>query len=412
MKALSSILFVPLAIMGCSSGNDSDTLGPDATVTPSTVASPGDATVVGGSTPIVVVGSTPAIDENPPVAETPIIVIPNSPAETPVDEDPPTDDEPAVAATPTDDDEPSVADTPAVPTTPDADEPSSTDTVDGLFNITLANYEAVLNQALGVYAGQNYGLELMNLPRISERRYQQFPALEDSLSLTCDNGGNADITGELPVAVSPFQSVWNYSFTNCEDNDVELNGSLFRQTDSERIVFSSGFEQAQTDIGEEIVFDGTANFLFKNRPGGSTDRIWSTNELNLILENDNGAFSVNGTSTFYETVFPFTAFLSGSTTFSSELTDNQPVAALVTDDFVYSDLTPDFDDPETFFTVGTLLVSTQSGDTMILDADTGSNETVVVEINNEDGQTIRTHPWTDFTDSLIMPTEFEPDFAE
>ena len=79
---------------------------------------------------------------------------------------------------------------------------------------------------------------------------------------------------------------------------------------------------------------------------------------------------------------------------------------------MYSDTTPDFDAAETFFTVGALLIISPSGNSMIARANTESDETLSVEINNDDGQTLITRQWVDFTDSLTMPTEFAVDFAE
>ena len=60
--------------------------------------------------------------------------------------------------------------------------------------ISQSNYSALLNQVLGLYAGQSYGLELMQIPAMSERRYQQNPAIAETVALACNNGGKVDIT--------------------------------------------------------------------------------------------------------------------------------------------------------------------------------------------------------------------------
>jgi len=144
--------------------------------------------------------------------------------------------------------------------------------------ISEADHLALLRQVLGVYAGQNFGLELMVLPQISERRYQQIPAIADTFVISCTDGGNASVTGELPVFT---QSIWNYNFQSCSDNNNHYEGPLFQRTDSQRVMWSSGFRQVGP--GESIRFDGGANFQFKNARGGSTRRVWSTDCLTQLF---------------------------------------------------------------------------------------------------------------------------------
>ena len=380
MKICALALFISLSLIGCSSG-DSGVIVSDNTTAQSGLSAPlAPPTIETTTTPVV--NLAPEAIESPEITEQPAVVI-----------------TPAVVTTTTPEPTPEIS--PAAS--------GGTADSDALIRITAANYEAMLNQVLGVFAGQRYGLQLMQLPSISERRYQQFPAITESASLTCNNGGNIDITGELPVF---YQSIWNYNFTDCVDDDTQLNGSLYRLTDSQRIVWSSGFSQVRPRVGDEIRFDGGANFLFMNARGGSSRRIWSTDELSLTLTNNDDEITVSNASTFFETVVPFTAFLGGSFSYSSELTNGQTVTASVTQDFVYSDLSATFSSPDWRFTDGTLLISTESGDSMLLRASTGNDDTVEIEINNEDGQSVVTEPWSKYIDSLVMPTDFAPDYAE
>jgi len=399
-------------MVGCGSGTSVATPDAAPTVTPA-----GNPTSLVDSSPTI--NLSPAGAEQPTILNTPAVgqtptptVVTTSPITTPTVEPLPPVTTPTVEPTPPTV-EPAVSPvavaTPIANVPTDNNVPADDDTTENnnVGELTRANYESILNQALGIFAGQSFGLELMELPEISERRYQQFPAIVGEDSLMCNNGGRIDVTGENPV---PFQSIYNYSFVDCTDGDTEISGPLFRQTDSQRIVWSSGFSQERPE--DAIEFDGGANFLFMNQRGGSASRVWSTNELNLSLQNDNGEFTVSESSTFFETVEPLTAFLSGSFNYSSALTGGQTMRVSVTEDFVYSDLTANFNSPDWRFTSGALSISAENGDSIMLRADTGDFDTVDIEINNASGQEVFTQSWSDFVDSLEMPTDFEPDFAE
>jgi len=130
------------------------------------------------------------------------------------------------------------------------------------------------------------------------------------------------------------------------------------------------------------------------------------------LQNESGEFTVSGASTYFETVLPYTAFLNGSFNYSSELTNGQVLSVAVTNDFVYSNLSPDFESFDWFFTDGSLLVTAENGDTLVLNARTGERETVIIEINNQQGQSSKIQLWSDFTDGLVMPIDFQPDYFE
>jgi len=88
------------------------------------------------------------------------------------------------------------------------------------------------------------------------------------------------------------------------------------------------------------------------------------------------------------------------------------LSVAVTNDFVYSNLSPDFESFDWFFTDGSLLVTAENGDTLVLNARTGERETVIIEINNQQGQSSKIQPWSDFTDGLVMPIDFQPDYFE
>lgn len=253
---------------------------------------------------------------------------------------------------------------------------------------------------------------------VSEQFSEQGAILTEQYN--CDLGGKLTL-GTTQSALPSYQ----YSITNCDSNlfnNNALNGSIAIDRTLSKFVYNSGVDSTLS-MDEFSITDTSADTSVitgvYGKFGGQLNH-WQFTEKNQIRFDGNGAPVINENGGFVRDIDPFTydspAFEGRTTIAITSITRSRGVYAdSGTSDFSHT-LSIDFTlqsaqtgnkpivvtTPEPFssnavgdcFSVGQMKMFGSDGSELLLDADTGSLDTVQLTITNYGVSTTQTIPWS------------------
>ena len=288
---------------------------------------------------------------------------------------------------------------------------------DGTSNMTAAitvdNHVESLRYLFDIFAGQEYGPDMLSLPDYPDPAYNDdtvplpdiiTPDYPDSAAemITCINGGTATFT---PFGLD--RDGWNFEFDDCQYEGTLYNGNVNRE------LFRRGTWLDLTSTGLTIESQSTKT-SFSGRvdykPGdvsGELNRHYIVEDVDLAKTDNTEKFElVDAVFEFGIVGNSFVKTLEGKYTVKSVVTGDQRLDVRVLETLRYNifgdpnvpdDLPDDF---AYFFQTGILQVIAENGDYLRLDADTGDNSTVNIEILNDGVTDNFQQPWTLWRENL------------
>lgn len=264
--------------------------------------------------------------------------------------------------------------------------------------ITVDNHVELLRHVFDIYTGNAYIPDVLTLPDWTDPAYNGTPGfMSVEANITCLNGGTARfIPFYSDDGDSNTRAWWEFHFDNCQDDAVILDGQLHREywggrgSGTNGKVVSSGL--STDEQSRQLRYRGTVyeQLLFLSGRSASDVNYSVSDVLSMFeLSNANTGFSnypVDGTFT-----------MSGAFTVVSDATGNRALGAEVLERF---EVRPPafFDEPSN---IGVLELSGDDGSKLVLTADNGDFESVLIEISTSGivSETL-TQPWSLWADNL------------
>ncbi|ASJ72774.1 hypothetical protein [Granulosicoccus antarcticus] len=239
--------------------------------------------------------------------------------------------------------------------------------------ISRDNHEALLAEVLGLYFGRQYREQLSDLANntMSELRSLVNQDFSASNPYACINGGEALFEGPFTI-----------EFDDCRIDDAVYHGNFnvheyYGDTDR---VSSSGMT-ITSDLNTEFQFSGSLDGAIHPTPGfySAVDMNISviTPDSELQLQNANLEYTF--AHLMHSTPFLNTSF-SGSFDLRSQITNNELIHVNTPSSFNHNQLLSDSTDWN--YSSGILNISAEDGSQLILNAGTGDDDTVNIQLVN------------------------------
>lgn len=251
--------------------------------------------------------------------------------------------------------------------------------------ITMDNHVVIVANVLAVFSGKLYGDAVFAVPDYSDPAYDLWPVVDPDTAelitqpadIVCSNGGTATVVPETQGFFLDNLLTWNFEFENCQDGIALLDGQLSRGIYEAIHLTSTGFvRDEQTRV---VRYSGS----LVGRSGNG--RHWTTTGMDFTLESTDSSLVIeNSTTEFFPDV------LSGEFKVQADWTGGQAITVRIP-----GDLTPGND-------TGELELSAGPDNVLVLDANTGDNDTVNVTIRADGITSTVTQPWALWSDNLLF----------
>lgn len=241
--------------------------------------------------------------------------------------------------------------------------------------INRDTYSAILEEVFGIYFGAPYRTPLKYLSTtVVDVMRAAMEGYFFQTTYSCLDGGTTF-----------FADPFILTFDHCDEGEVILDGSLnIHQTygDTDRI--SSSGLRVTYDSGDTLTFSGSLDGALSETPGwyeASGMAVSMTGDESLQLEggNFNYLFShlSNGGSSFLSS-----STLKGSFSYASDSTGGRTVSVVTPRYFFHGDLLPMKSDWHYY--KGVLSVEAEDGSRVMLNANTGDDGTVLIQLGYGD----------------------------
>lgn len=252
--------------------------------------------------------------------------------------------------------------------------------------INRDNHVELLAVALAVYSGDSYNSLLIDL---QDRLLSTFlgEVFTDEVLLpvtyTCNNGGTAYF------AVSPLDVL----FSDCQIDQAVYDGPFYVQSGNSNQVSSTGLT-ISAPAGTTLQFDGALLIAARY--------FYSTIDVNAHLTSPTAVLSVTTANTEFGFTHlsrccsgspNFLAGFKGSFDFFTHRLDERQIFVSTLVDFNYSEPFATHTDNWNYRT-GVLRLAAADDSEVVLNANTGNDATVDIQINNKDGFEQFTQPWS------------------
>jgi len=285
-------------------------------------------------------------------------------------------------------------------TSSDTNSPDEPNDVPAVIN--RGNHVEVLNEAFALFVGDVYNSNIKNLGFDFLTEYNPDPPPSTT---ACSNGGTA-----LFAYVSPLQ----FNFEGCQVGTHVYDGEISQLQNILRNgigVDTNGFSiNMQPDI--TLSFSGDGRRLF-SRTTADYVNVWWVEDWTLTNDDPENTLEIINASHSFRYGFDstsqlnFIARMTGHLSWQSNLTNQNTVLATVLNDLTY----PSTDGPadENWnFTQGTLELLADDGSALVLDADTGDEETVSITLLKSGQNESFVQPWSLWRTTLRFDDYFSP----
>ncbi len=242
--------------------------------------------------------------------------------------------------------------------------------------INQENVTELVLQAFEVYSGRAY-----------DNRLNRFP-YESAESAQCDNDG---VTS---------QDTTHLSFDNCAIGGDSVSGEVSQIIDSAGI--NRNFQDFTVTFGDEGRMTVSGGHLIACCT--PVDE-FSTDNLDYLLSYSGGALQVKGSTTFHR-IEAERGVMGGSFSMDPPVASGRIFDVSTTRDFSFdSGANLSVEDIEYnrthwLFQSGELQILADDGSRVVVNADTGDEQTLSITLGNANGESSATEPWTEFADAL------------
>lgn len=283
--------------------------------------------------------------------------------------------------------------------------------------INASNYFEVLSTVLDVFNGSavGYGQAILDAPRFSDTRYVGPPTIVfpdpngppqvgPSESVICSNGGTAVFT-PYESGLNEVTRGWNVEFDHCQDDVTVFDGQFRRLADFSERRDSSSILTVTTP--ERITqFAGSLEWKFAAARGDTFSRYWRMNNLAYTInEGGQTLFNLQDADTFLSIARPFVRRLGGGFSLDWQLSNGAMMSVGVVGDMQQENANSD---DTTFDTVaryesGSLQINASDGSALILEADSGDADSLLISLTTNGSTESFTQDWT-----FLEPLQLHP----
>lgn len=249
--------------------------------------------------------------------------------------------------------------------------------------ITMDNHVEIVANIIAIFSGRLYGDAVFAMPDYSDPAYDLWPVVDPDTAalitqpadIVCSNGGTAAVVPETQGFFIDNLLTWNFDFDRCQDGIALLDGQLSRGIYEALHFTSSGFvRDEQTRV---VRFSGS----LVGRSGDG--HYWTSTDMDFALESTDSSLVIEDSTTVF-----VPSVLSGEFKVRADWTGGQEITVSIP-----GDLEPGND-------VGNLELNAGPDNMLVLDANTGDNDTVSVTLRADGMTTTFAQPWALWSDSL------------
>ncbi|NND73083.1 MAG: hypothetical protein HKN43_16030 [Rhodothermales bacterium] len=267
------------------------------------------------------------------------------------------------------------------------------------------NYKEILAEVFGVYTGDHFAPEILDLPGYP---LPDFPdgfldsnasGYGEMITQQCANGGSAVFT-PYKIGYQIVSSGWQSVFTNCGYNGSLYNGSFeTRQERGNSRNWSLDGLSIESE-GADTRFSGSISYI--PRPYGFTQQ-YSLFDVNYSSNESGNPALLHGATLTFDHVRGIRAIISGGFTLKSKVTQNVNVNVTTADPLLSDLRIADESDapPVTYFRSGLLVVDAGDNNLLWVNAATNDGNTFSVTIFQPDVEPVQLiENWQDWHQQL------------